>query len=478
MASKKTLNAKNLEALGAERLAELLIELSTGNAAAKRRLRLELAGTQSPDEAAGEVRKRLATIARSRAFVDWHKRKALVDDLETQRRAITELVAKQDPATALDLMWRFLNLANSIFERCDDSSGRVIDVFHSACEQLGAISIAAQTDPIRLADQAFEALRKNDYGQYDDLIAVLTPALGQEGLEHLKQHMVSLSAEPVEKPTEEDRHVIGWSSNGPIYADDMAERSRVSTVRLALMDIADAQGDVDAFAAQYDDQTKKVPIIAAKIGQRLLEANRAEEALQILEAAEHGRKAWPDFEWEDVRIDVLDALERSKEAQSARWSCFERALSREHLRAYLKKLPDFEDVEAEERALDYAQTYSDPLQALSFLTSWPALDRAAALVLNRATDIDGDHYEVLTPAAQALAGKHPLAASLVLRSMIDFSLAQARSSRYRHAARHLMECASLAVSIKDYGQFATHTAYETQLRRDHGRKSSFWNHVS
>ena len=32
MASKITLNAKNLETLGAERLAELLIEISTGSA--------------------------------------------------------------------------------------------------------------------------------------------------------------------------------------------------------------------------------------------------------------------------------------------------------------------------------------------------------------------------------------------------------------------------------------------------------------
>jgi hypothetical protein len=39
MASKKTLNAGNLQALGAERLAALLIEISDGNATAKRRLR-------------------------------------------------------------------------------------------------------------------------------------------------------------------------------------------------------------------------------------------------------------------------------------------------------------------------------------------------------------------------------------------------------------------------------------------------------
>ena len=110
MASKKTLNRSNLEALGTERLAELLIEISRGNATIKRRLRLELAGAESPVELASEIRKRLATIARSRSFVDWQNRKSLVDDLEAQRRAIVD-VAKRMPVEGLDLMWRFSDLA-------------------------------------------------------------------------------------------------------------------------------------------------------------------------------------------------------------------------------------------------------------------------------------------------------------------------------------------------------------------------------
>jgi len=52
LAAKTALNTKNLEALGAERLAELLIEISAGNPAAKRRLRVELAGAQSPAQLA------------------------------------------------------------------------------------------------------------------------------------------------------------------------------------------------------------------------------------------------------------------------------------------------------------------------------------------------------------------------------------------------------------------------------------------
>ena len=71
------MNAKDLQALGAERLAELLIEMSTGNAGMKRRIRLELASLQSSDEVAKEIRKRLTTIVRSRSFVDWQNRRGL-----------------------------------------------------------------------------------------------------------------------------------------------------------------------------------------------------------------------------------------------------------------------------------------------------------------------------------------------------------------------------------------------------------------
>ena len=52
MTSKKALNARNLEALGAERLVELLIEISKGRTVARRLLRLELDGTEGTAELA------------------------------------------------------------------------------------------------------------------------------------------------------------------------------------------------------------------------------------------------------------------------------------------------------------------------------------------------------------------------------------------------------------------------------------------
>lgn len=266
----------------------------------------------------------------------------------------------------------------------------------------------------------------------------------------------------------------GLGSIGPNYPDDYAARHREITTRLALEQIADAQGDVDAFIAQQSDKAKGAPRVAAQMAQRLLNAGRREEAWEAINAISEDRPGWIPFEWEQTRLDVLEALDRRGEAQSFRWSCFQRSLNATHLRAYLKFLPDFEDVEAEERAMAFALSYASVHQALAFLSSWPAPNHAAELVFARAQELNGDHYEILVPAANALEAKHPLAATLIRRAMIDFALENARTKRYRHAAHHLRDCESLASVIDDYRGFVTHDDYYKGLRSAHGRKSSFW----
>ena len=62
--------------------------------------------------------------------------------------------------------------------------------------------------------------------------------------------------------------------------------------------------------------------------------------------------------------------------------------------------------------------------------------------------------------------------------MIEDTLDGAKSTRYKHAARHLLECRSLAASIRDFGEFETHEAFVSRLRARHGRKTGFWSQVS
>ena len=453
MASKTILSAKNLERLGATQLAELLMEVSRGDAATKRYLRLALAEAASPEDLAPMARKRMREISRSRAWVEGSKRKALRADLEMLRRTISDKIAPLAPRDALDLQWQFLGLARSVYERCDDSSGSIGDIFAQARADMHAVAKAAEPDPFALAEQICTCLNDNGYGEYDGLIGILAEPLGATGLDHLKSLFETRMA---------DAALSNWQR---------------STCRHALQDIADAIGDADAYVAQYDEKTRRVPAIAAGIAQRFLDAGRPQEAMVALNAAEIDEGSRLVEDWERVRIDTLDALGQLDEAQVERWAVFERRLDPMHLKAFLKRLPDFEDEEAEDRAMAYVKSFDNVHKALHFLLLWPALRHAAALIEERGSELDGNYYELLSPAVDALEADHPLAATRACRALIDYTLNKAKATRYRHAARHLATCDHLAASLPSSIGIEDHQTYVAVLRAKHGRKSSFWDLV-
>ena len=263
-------------------------------------------------------------------------------------------------------------------------------------------------------------------------------------------------------------------------------------MRQALQDLADGEGDVDAYIALVPDAARLRPVAAAEIGRRLLNAGRAKEAVAALEAATPAKRTgrsdladlegpgWegPDAEWQSTYLDALDATGQAEHAQRLRWAAFEERLSVQRLRSYLKALPDFDDVLAEERAMEYALRFPDFTTALYFFHAWPAHRQAAQLIVDRQAEINGNLYWLLDPAARWLEGAHPLAATLLRRALIEDTLDGAKSTRYRHAARHLAECASLAPVIDDFGRFETHEAFVARLRTRHGRKSGFWELVA
>lgn len=281
------------------------------------------------------MRKRLTAIARATTDVDSRRRKALVADLQAQHQAITGAIAAADPIQALQLLVRFLELA----------------------ELIGA----------------------NGYGQFDELIPSVAPALGEAGL--------------------------------------------------AALQIAEARGDVDAYMAQFDARQLSRPALAADVARHLLEAGRADQALAVLDGAAANLTEWQADARSDARIAVLEALGQRGEAQQQRWASFCRCLSISHLRAFLQRLDDFADVEAEERALQLAEQHPQPLLALVFLVQWPALPRAARHVIRHSGQWDREAFEICAPAAECLSPDHPRAASILLRAMVEFALSSGRSRR-------------------------------------------------
>jgi hypothetical protein len=514
MAGRASLNAKNLAALGADRLAELLLLHTEGNAAARRALRLALAEQRGPVEMAQEVRKRLATVERSSSWLDPKRRDALLLDLDRQRQAIAGPIASHDPDLALELLWRFLDLASSLQDRYDGSDNAELPLFHQASADLGQVACRARQSPAALAEQVATAVLDNEGGQYDHLIEHLKEALQPEGLRQLRQILEArrpprrsgvdqaAGAASGFEGEEEEANAQGegsiptagfdgrtWFVDGdfddvddegddddpdrePNPADDR------QTVRLAMLAIADALGDAEAYLAEYRDHqpaTLKHPLVAARIAQRLTAAGRAEEALALLDGVEPSPKQSPPGPgpWVDARITTLDHLERDAEAQQLRWTFALAHLSSPHLRAYLQRLPAFEDGEAEERALNLVLQHPYAGPALAFLHHWPDRRRAARLILERPEELENADEAVLAAVAEALETEQPLAATVCLRALIEATVANARSHRYRHAVRHLASCRRLANAIADWRTIPAHDRYIRDLLQAYGHRTGF-----
>lgn len=475
--SKKTLNKVNLEKLGADKLAALVMELVQGSAALQRRARMELSAAQGPKDVAADLRKRFASLRRATSYVHWRKQRALVKDLYSLLGLIENSIAPQDATEAFELLWSFVQLAPSIHERTDDSNGAVGEVFRHAVAMIADVSPRISMNPQTLAERILDAVTESGFGEFDGIIPATAEALGPEGLEHLKQ-VATIWADTAPTPAEIAAYQRFGLSSSPTEA---VRRMKQSSCSIILADVADAQGDVDAYIARYSPEQLTYGTIAPDVARRLLAAGRVQQAYDVSRRA-MAREAESTFrmfnsDLDEVYEDCLEEMGKTDDLKAHLWTTFEQRLCERALRKYLKLLPDFDDIEAEEKALDMIADHPQLNLALKLLIEWPAHDRAAKLVLARVHELDGNDYTTLTHSADALAARHPLAAILIRRAMVEDTLTGAKFKRYRHAARHLAECQLSDLELSAYGTFPTHSRFIEGLRQEHGRKYGFWTLV-
>lgn len=459
MARTKTVALETLAALGAETLAQLLIAHADTDPVLRKKLVMLLASTEGPGKLAAEIAKRIKTIGRSRSFVDWEKRKLLVQELDHLRATIATRLAAQDRERAIELLWGFLGIADTVLERMGDGIGAVEEIFGSAMEDLGRLSATPPPhNPKALAGRVLAYCERDGVGATDALIRHMGKALGAAGRTEIRR-----AAEAALKALPRSAHSRDWQGEA---------KRRHFAFRLALL--ADLENDADAYIAAIlvggMENTHGLDV-----AERLIAASRPAEALTWLDKPRrHFEDDDSDDADTDLRVAALEAIGRKDDAQSVRWRHFERFLSTEHLRAYLKRLSDFEDFEAEQKALEVAAGHKQAERALAFLLEWRALDRADRLVRERLDALDGRLYEILRAAAEALEEKFPEAASLLYRRLVESVLDRGSSKQYPYAARDFQSCTRLAQHLPASGSIETHAAFVARLQKVHGRKYGFW----
>ena len=305
-----------MAALGAERLAALLMELGEADRAVRKRLVLALAERGGPAGLVRAVDRRLSALVNSYGDISWEKTKAYAAEIDGLRTAITQSLAPLDAAAAAERLARLIGLAPAVLARVDDSYGRFDDIFRLAVADLGAVwAMIEDRDPERLAEATLSLIQSDAYGHCDDLIEHATPALGAAGLAALARRA---------------RAVIADLEAGPQHGGD------VSRLRLfhVLSDVADARGDVDGFIAVQKARGDFVDTLG--VASRLIEVGRAADALAWLDKPDARPGPLRASQWAHQMLvtAALDQLGRRAEAQAVRWRLFEQSLDRDVLRAY------------------------------------------------------------------------------------------------------------------------------------------------
>ena len=444
---------ETLVALGPQRLAQLILTQADADPLFARAVRMALAAKEDVSSLAHEIEKRLKTIRRSTSFVDWDRVRPLARELDQLRENIVGALAEQSIKLAIDQMQLFLSLAESVYERADDSSGSLGDVFRQGGEDLGGLWVrAGDRDPTKLATEILALIEADGYGVFDGLPAAASSALGKDGRAAMRRLLLERQA----ALSGDQRRRYDYTANWLLPA------------------LADLDDDVDAFIATVDPDRGNASR-NADVAKRLIAHDRAAEALEWIDAPTE--RGYNERELADLRLKALETLGRKEDAQAQRRQIFERWLDSEALRAWLKALPAFEDFEAECQALDFVMAHPDAELALDLLIAWPDLARAAKLAFDRLDQLEGRRYDVLRPASAALEAGHPGAATLLYRRLVSSVVDRGSSKYYPYAARDYHSAAALADAIGSEAGIPTHVDWTAELRRQHGRKIGFWSLV-
>jgi hypothetical protein len=470
MARKPVLSVEKLHDLGVEKLSQIVLAEAEQNAGFRRQVKAALAGQSGPEAIAKLIDRRISGLERAKSFIEWDKARAFRDDLRSLIDTIGTELGPVAPTLAIDRLLRFIATHERVFERVDDSSGYVQDVYYQAIRMVGELcQVLPEPDADLMPERIMALLGESTHGYLSDLATTVAPHLPQDTLTrwdgNLKEAIADRKAQ--EKTCKSD----GWFYSITSQWTEMRQT------------IATARGDIDLLVGLEE---KKQPHMQDTLGiaAQLLQAGRASEALDWVRKPRQRRFDDADGDVSPVRVSlearILEALDNKPAAQALRWCCFEAVLSADILREYLKHLPDFEDMEAEERAHALALEKAEPEAALLFFLDWPRLDLAAKLIETHPHGWNGGDWHNLPKVAKLLEHEYPLAATVLYRALLDDILDRARSKAYSHGAKYLAKLTLLATAADPSrpSGVVDHTTYLARLKKNHPRKSGFWSRVT
>ncbi len=432
--------------LGAEALAEALLELESQNDAAHDVVERMLATAQ---ENVRRFKSKLARLKRRERFVS---RRESADLAHTLEGLLDDLRAGvEDPRTGVELLASFYESGEVVMARCDDSIGRIGDTFRFRAKDLFVYYGSRCEDKQWLGELVLRLNLDDAYCLRDVLVDCAADYLPEPVLRDMAASFQEIADRQTDRS--DKRH---WLHLIEPLARQLKDPALFEKTRIA------AWGELNV-AACID------------IAEVYLESGDPETALSWLEPlpddAFHSHRRNP------LLFAIYGKLGRQDRKVEIAWEIFRSYRSAESLDEMLSVIGEDlrESVisgEAEAILKDPELSYSNA----EFLIEVGRVEDAETYILARAGELDGDLYGSLTPLAKSMeAGGRHHAATVLYRALLDSILESGNTRAYSHGVRYLKKLDKMAASVSDWKSIPKHWSYVSALRTAHGRKHSFWS---
>jgi hypothetical protein len=357
-----------------------------------------------------------------------------------------------DPRTGVELVAAFYETDDVIFNHCDDSNGRIGDVFRDDARELFVRCASGCQDKEWLASLLLKLNRSDGYGLREHLFDCAADYLPVKTMRGLVDSLWGLA--DGEANEHQRRH---WLHGIESLSSQLKDAPLFERARRASSPTLGTAACVD--------------IAAAYMG-----AGDAATALSWLERIPEG-ETFQEDERDALLLAVHGRLGNRQQQEAVAWRIFRRYRCEATLETLLSTIGE----EQRERVLDEEAgiilrsesiSYSDA----AFLVSSGRLEAAEEHLLARADQLEGGFYDDLLPLAESMEehGRF-LAASVIYRALLESILGRAVSKYYHHGVRYLKKLEALAGKVDAWQTVMPHPWYVNRLRRLHARKTSFWS---
>jgi hypothetical protein len=439
-------------------LASVLLELADEHAAVRERLaRLRL--SNKPLALSAAFRKTLTAWRRSTRFLEYSQAPEFGRELEGWLGQIERELMPVDPPAALALAEAFIEADGVFFERADDSDGVIGDAVRAGCRLWLKAASRCESPATKWPGRISALITADECGAREELLRRADLLLSEEALRAL---VASYEARLEAAPAQPDRR------------KPSTDETWKATAALSLL--SEALRDPDVLArAVLSGSPSPNPVQKEDLVRAYLEYDRPEGALPWLEGS------WSHLESSRQRLNaqVLARLGRTSEAAAVRQSIFEDTLAVSDLHAWLEVLPLEGQGGAMERAGTLATAHADPVVASRLLLDLGDDAGAEAALVAAPSLIQGSDYGTLRPLAAELEKRERWkGATAVYRALLVSILERGYTPAYRHGARYWTRLQVLAQRCPVLMPLEPVEAFESRIRAQHGRKSSFWTLVS